>query len=229
MPIQPSRNAPASSDRVLPASMYNVGVAANHVAAGGVVAVPTDTIYGLAASASHPAGVAGIYAAKQRSGAKPLAICVADLEDVPRYAEVSHLPPGVLTDLLPGPVTLLLTKRSDAPLAPELNPGTSLIGIRIPDHQFLRAVCRQHKGALALTSANVSGGRSSVEPAEFAALWSQCAAVFDGGRAAAGRAGSTILDLTVPGQFRVVRRGNGFAAAVKTLEEVHGLKHIIGE
>lgn len=80
---------------------------------------------------------------------------------------LQHLPKGLLEDLLPGPVTLLLRRLPDAPLAPELNPGVDAIGIRIPDAPFIRAVCRQHRSALALTSANVSGGLSSVEVAEF--------------------------------------------------------------
>ena len=78
-----------------------------------------------------------------------------------------HLPRGLLEDLLPGPVTLLLARRHDAPLAPELNPGVAAIGIRIPDAPFIRAVARQHRTALALTSANISGGMSSIDVAEF--------------------------------------------------------------
>lgn len=78
-----------------------------------------------------------------------------------------HLPDGLLEELLPGPVTLLLQRRPEAPLAAELNPGVSAIGIRIPAAPFIRAVCRQHRSALALTSANISGGTSSIEVAEF--------------------------------------------------------------
>jgi tRNA A37 threonylcarbamoyladenosine synthetase subunit TsaC/SUA5/YrdC len=70
-------------------------------------------------------------------------------------------------ELLPGPVTLLLTRRADAPLAEELNPGVGAIGVRIPDSPFIRALCRQHRGALALTSANISGGMSSIAVDEF--------------------------------------------------------------
>lgn len=93
-------------------------------------------------------------------------------------ARLQHLPQGLLGDLLPGPVTLLLSRLPDAPLAAELNPGVDAIGIRIPDAPFIRAVCRQHRSALALTSANVSGGLSSVEVAEFQARTAR------GGRAA---------------------------------------------
>lgn len=82
-------------------------------------------------------------------------------------APLQHLPEGLLEDLLPGPVTLLLQRRPDAPLAAQFNPGVGAIGIRIPDSAFIRAVCRQHRAALALTSANISGSMSSVDVGEF--------------------------------------------------------------
>jgi 2',5'-phosphodiesterase len=138
------------------------------------------------------------------------------------------LPPGLLQDLLPGPVTLLLRRRADAPLAPELNPGVPAIGVRIPDAPFIRAVCRQHRAALALTSANISGGMSSVEVGEFEELWPACSLVFDGGRLDAGRSGSTVVDLTQPGRFAIARRGSGFARTVQLLADKYGLTHDLG-
>ena len=82
----------------------------------------------------------------------------------------------------------------------------------MPDSAFLLEVCQRHGGALALTSANPSGGASPVAVGEFRGLWPRCAAVFDGGQLAAGRAGSTIVDLTRPGRFRVARPGSAEAA-----------------
>lgn len=101
------------------------------------------------------------------------------------------------------------------------------IGIRIPDAPFIRAVCRQHRSALALTSANVSGGLSSVEVTEFQELWPSCSLVFDAGRLDAGRSGSTVIDLTTPGEFVIRRRGSGFARTMQLLQEKHGLKHVL--
>ncbi|KAL4445318.1 hypothetical protein ABPG77_011143 [Micractinium sp. CCAP 211/92] len=219
--------AAAGAGNVLPAAMYNAGLAAEALGREEVVAVPTDTLYGLAACANSSAAVAHIYATKQRGDHKPLAICVADLQDVGRYGDTQHLPKGLLEDLLPGPVTLLLRRLPDALLAPELNPGVDAIGIRIPDAPFIRAVCRQHRSALALTSANVSGGLSSVEVAEFQELWPACSLVFDAGRLDAGRSGSTVIDLTTPGEFVIRRRGSGFARTMQLLQEKHGLKHVL--
>ena len=80
-------------------------------------------------------------------------------------------------------------------------------GIRVPDSGFIREVCRRHGGALALTSANLSGAASPLDTSEFRHLWPRCAAVFDGGRIDAGRSGSTVLDLSAPGVFRIARSG----------------------
>lgn len=71
----------------------------------------------------------------------------------------------------------------------------------------MRAVCRQHGGALALTSANLSGEPSPLEASNFEALWPACAVVFDGGIIEADRAGSTVVDLSAPGTYRIVRAG----------------------
>ncbi|PSC75583.1 2, 5 -phosphodiesterase 12 [Micractinium conductrix] len=217
----------AGAGNVLPAALYNVGAAAEALARSEVLAVPTDTLYGLAACANSSSAVAHIYATKQRGDHKPLAICVADVGEVGRYGDTQHLPKGLLEDLLPGPVTLLLARLPGAPLAPELNPGVDAIGIRIPDAPFIRAVCRQHRSALALTSANKSGGLSSIAVNEFQELWPACSLVFDGGALDAGRSGSTVIDLATPGQFVISRRGAGFARTMQLLQEKYGLRHVL--
>lgn len=84
----------------------------------------------------------------------------------------------------------------------------------MPQNGFVRDVCRAHGGAIALTSANISGDTGPKDISEFRELWSECAAVFDGGTIdAAGRAGSTIIDLSEAGYFRILRRGAEQAAA----------------
>jgi 2',5'-phosphodiesterase len=91
----------------------------------------------------------------------------------------------------------------------------------------MRDVCRLHGGALALSSANLSGGRSPVDTSEFRELWPQCEAVFDGGTiCGAGRHGSTIIDLSEPGCFRILRRGDDQLAAqyAQQLRAVHRLE-----
>ena len=96
-----------------------------------------------------------------------------------------------------------------------VHPKSCGAGIRVPRNGFIRDVCRAHGGAIALTSANVSGdgGCKSAHEAHLQPLWSHCTAVFDGGPIAEGnRAGSTIIDLSEPGYFRILRRGLDQAA-----------------
>ena len=83
---------------------------------------------GLAASARSTAAVRRIYDIKRRQESAPLAVCVGDVHDVSVYGDVGHLPAGLLPRLLPGPTTVILPRRPDAPLSPELNPDTSTIG-----------------------------------------------------------------------------------------------------
>ncbi|TRY92371.1 hypothetical protein DNTS_012359, partial [Danionella cerebrum] len=127
--------------------------------AGQVVAVPTDTIYGLACAAQNSAAVQKVYEIKGRNEQKPLAICLPEIQDIYRFCKVC-VKDDLLRDLLPGPVTLVL-ERSPT-LNPDLNPFTKLIGVRIPDHPFMRRLCQLCDEPLALTSANISEQTSTV-------------------------------------------------------------------
>jgi tRNA A37 threonylcarbamoyladenosine synthetase subunit TsaC/SUA5/YrdC len=172
-----------------------VGDAAAALRGGRVVALPTDTLYGLAADAASAAGVAALRAAKRRAPRRPLAVAVADVADIGRYCDTAGLPPGLLASLLPGPVTVLLPALPGAPLAPGLLGGDAatdamavdggggadafsdteateaaaaraaagVLGVRVPQCEFARAVARALGGAVALSSANVSGGEGALE------------------------------------------------------------------
>ena len=203
----------------LPASKYNVRKAVAALRRGGVVALPSDTIYGVAACAASSEGVRRVYDCKRRSANVPLSICVQDIASVAAYGDTDHLPPGLLEALLPGPVTLLLRRLEEAPLDPSLNPGTRAIGIRIPACEFLCAVASAHGGALALTSANVSGSSSTKSVWEFREIWDACEHVFDGGELDANDiAGSTVVDLSSPGSFKVLRAGCAEAQTTEILQ-----------
>ncbi len=112
--------------------------------------------------------------------------------------------------------------RRSAVLNPRFNPDTDLIGVRVPDHRLVRLLCRLCAGPVALTSANVSNGRSSLCLAEFSALLPHLSLAFDdGGRlaqlAADERAGSTVVDLSRAGRFAVIREGSAAARTRKVL------------
>lgn len=182
-----------------------------------VIALPTDTIYGLAANAQCGEAVKRVYAIKGRHLAKPLAICVSEVKDIKKWGNTSHLPSKLLAELLPGPVTIVL-HRTEL-LNPQLNSGTQKVGIRIPNSEFIRRLTAVTGFPLALTSANKSNETSPLAVEEFSALWPQLAAVFDGGRIGEDRAGSTIVDLTLPGKYQIVRKGSDFDATISVLHK----------
>ena len=152
----------------------------------------------------------------------------------------------LLRELLPGPVTVVL-RRTPA-LNPELNPGTDLVGLRVPAHPFVRQVARQCCAAaepspLALTSANKSNETSAIRVQEFAELWPRLAHVFDGGHlyssggdgdgqqgstkadaseGATWRSGSTVVDLSHDRRYRIIRAGCALEATVRVLEDKYG-------
>ncbi|KAG0467019.1 hypothetical protein HPP92_018599 [Vanilla planifolia] len=199
------------------ASEKHVAESVKAIKAGKVIAVPTDTIYGFACDACSAMAVNKIYEIKGRNLTSPLAICVADVSDISRFANVDGLPDGLLDSLLPGPVTVVLTRGDSSILDKTLNPGLKSIGVRVPDYDFIRAVARGSGSALALTSANFSGQPSSISPKDFEHLWHHCAYVFDGGLLQSGRAGSTVVDLTKLRSFKILRSGSAREKTVQVL------------
>ncbi|CAN0898753.1 Threonylcarbamoyl-AMP synthase [Linum grandiflorum] len=186
---------------------------------GKVIALPTDTLYGFACDACSSEAVNRIYEIKGRKHTSPLAICVGDVSDIERFAVIDHLPSGLLDSILPGPVTLILSRGTSSVLEKSLNPGLDSIGVRVPDYNFIRAVARGLGRAIALTSANLSGQPSSVSIKDFLNLWQQCAYVYDGGVLPSGRAGSTIVDLRKGGKYRILRPGSAKEETVGILEK----------
>mmetsp|Transcript_9356 Transcript_9356/g.28148 ORF Transcript_9356/g.28148 Transcript_9356/m.28148 type:complete len:1012 (-) Transcript_9356:263-3298(-) len=226
-PTSTDGSGDGSSDEAqpLPAKLPQIPAALIALQSG-VIAIPTDTLYGFACPATSAAGIEAIYRIKGRQASAPLAVCLADVWQVGVYGEAAHLPAGLLRALLPGPVTVVLKRRPDAPLAAQLNPGVGTLGIRIPNHGFVRDLCRGVGGALALTSANPSGAPSALEVTDFQQLWPSCSAVFDGGPIpTSARDGSCIVDLTDPKVFRILREGNerAYCNAIDMLK-LHGMQ-----
>ncbi|XP_064221029.1 threonylcarbamoyl-AMP synthase-like [Aotus nancymaae] len=195
--------------------------------AGALVAVPTDTLYGLACAASCSAALHAVYRLKGRSEAKPLAlaVCLGRMDDVYRYCRV-RVPEGLLKDLLPGPVTLVM--ESSEELNKDLNPFMPLVGIRIPDHTFMQDLAQMFESPLALTSANLSSQASSLNVEEFQDLWPQLSLVIEGGQIGDGqspecRLDSTVVDLSVPGKFGIIRPGCALENTTAILQQKYGL------
>ena len=184
---------------------------------GSVIAVPTDTIYGVACLAQSTYGVKKIYSIKSRDVLKPIAILVSSVSQVSQYAEVSELISMVLQRLLPGPVTAVLPRKET--LNPELNPGVESIGIRVIESDLLTPLVNALDEPLALTSANVSGEPSSLCVEDFASIHKDLDFILDAGTIATPRDGSTVVDFSQEGRYSIIREGQEFHKTVTTIEE----------
>lgn len=162
--------------------------------AGGTVIVPTDTVYGLAALPSVAGATDELFALKDRSGGQPLAVLVADVGQVMTLVEPpSDTVAQWMATLWPGPLTLVLERCAEArDLA--LGGDDDTIGVRLPDHDFVRALAAE-VGPIATTSANRSGEPTPIDArAAAAALTGPVDLVVDGGPA--GTVASTVVDAT---------------------------------
>ena len=175
--------------------------------AGGIVAVPTETVYGLAARADSDEAVAAIYRAKGRPSFNPLIVHVPDLEAARALAEVDERSEALVETLWPGALTLVLPRRTDGNLAPAVSAGLPTVALRCPAHPLMRTLLERCGFPLAAPSANKSGAISPTEPAHVAAsLGGAVSLILDGGRCEAGIE-STIVALRGDGRWQVLRPG----------------------
>lgn len=145
---------------VLPADDAAITAAADLLRGGQIVAIPTETVYGLAADAGNADAVAKIYAAKGRPDFNPLIVHVPDKAAAEKLAEFSELADRLAEAFWPGPMTLVLPLRGDAPVTKAVTAGLSTIAIRCPAHPVMQAVLAKSRLNLAAPSANKSGGIS---------------------------------------------------------------------
>lgn len=123
---------------------------------GGVVAFPTDTVYGLGASLRFPDALARIYDIKGRDAAKSLPVLLSSIERIPLVAEVpDERVLALLRRFWPGPLTIALPAKAGVP--PQVVASDGTVGVRVPDHSIALTLCERAGGALATTSANRSG------------------------------------------------------------------------
>ncbi len=128
---------------------------------GGIVGIPTETVYGLAADALNGGAVAKIFAAKGRPMDNPLIVHIADFSDIEKYGLVKEIPDGaerLARAYWPGPLTIIM-KRSDV-IPKEVSAGLDTVAIRLPSHPLARQIIREAGVPLAAPSANLSGSPS---------------------------------------------------------------------
>lgn len=196
------------------ASPAAVTQAAEDLRAGAPVAVPTETVYGLAARADSAAAVAAIYRAKGRPDFNPLIVHVADLAQAETLACFDDRARALAAAFWPGPLTMVLPLRAGARIAPAVTAGLPTVALRCPAHPTMRAVLAATGLPLAAPSANRSGAVSPTRAQHVAAsLAGRIALVLDGGPCAAGIE-STIVALRADGGWQMLRPGPVTAAAL---------------
>ncbi len=181
--------------------------------AGGLVAFPTETVYGLGGDATDDRAVAAIFAAKGRPRFNPLIAHVADLDAVEALVEVDDRARRAAAAFWPGPLTLVLPRRADSPLSLLCSAGLDSAAVRMPSHPLAQALLRACGRPLAAPSANPSGRVSPTTAAHVReGLGGKVPLVLDGGPCTVGLE-STVLDLSGP-VARILRPGSIGAAAL---------------
>ena len=183
----------------------NIGKAAEILRRGGLVAVPTETVYGLAGSALDEAAVRRIYEVKGRPEVKALSMMVPDESAMARWCvEVPRAAHHLAKRFWPGPLTIVL--RAGGAIPAIMLAGGSTVGLRCPDHPLTLALLREADLPLAAPSANPSGAPSPKTADEVLTYFDgEIDAILDGGRCGIGRE-STIIDLSAP-PYRILRQG----------------------
>ena len=170
---------------------------------GGLVAFPTDTVYGVGALVFDEPAVKSIYTAKERPVEKAIPVLIWDREDVIKIAEaVPFFAARLIARFWPGPLTVLVPKKETLP---EMVSATATVGVRVPDHEVARALLRL-AGPLAVTSANRSSQPSPVTAQEVREqLGGRIPLILDGGQTPGG-VPSTLVDCTGD-EIQILREG----------------------
>ncbi len=197
---------------------------------GALVALPTETVYGLGADARNGEAVAGIYAAKGRPSFNPLIVHLPDIETAKRYVKWTDEADRLAQAFWPGALTLVLPLKPDSGLSSLVTAGLPSLAVRVPAHPAMRQVLQALDGPVAAPSANPSGKISATTAAHvLAGLYGKIAAVLDDGACSVGLE-STIIGLT--GLRPTLLRAGGLpseaieAALGQTLEIVDGAEII---
>ena len=201
---------------ILPADDAAITAAADLLRGGQIVAVPTETVYGLAADASNADAVAHIYAAKGRPDFNPLIVHVPDKAAAERLALFDDLADRLAAAFWPGPMTLVLPLRAGATVTKAVTAGLPTIAIRCPAHPVMQSVLAKTGLNLAAPSANKSGGISPTRAEHvLASLGGAVPMILDAGPCAAGLE-STIVAVRENG-WQILRPGPVTAEAIEAI------------
>ncbi len=170
--------------------------AAEILRGGGLVAFPTETVYGLGADALDGKAVAGIFAAKNRPSFNPIITHVANRHDAEKYVEADARAKGLMAAFWPGPLTLILPKKKDCGISDLVSAGLATVAIRMPSHPVALALIEKAGLPIAAPSANASGEPSATTPKHVQeSLQDRVPFILAGGACTVGLE-STVLDLS---------------------------------
>jgi len=197
---------------------------------GGVICLPTDTVYGIAVALETQGGIEQLYAAKSRPPDKAIALLLADVDQAAEIGELSEAVRALAGAFWPGGLTLVVPRRTDRPLPAaltggELAPGeVSTVGLRVPGHATPRALAAA-LGPLPTTSANRSGEPEARDADEIEAiLGDSIDLILDGGPSSGGMA-STVVDMS-GGTLRILRHGAIPESAIRRSLESATLREV---
>jgi L-threonylcarbamoyladenylate synthase len=208
--------SPGQKPELVPPTDANIARAADLLRAGGLVAFPTETVYGLGADATDDRAVASIFEAKGRPRFNPLIVHVPDMSAAEAVVHFDERAERLAETLWPGALTLVLPRRPDSPLSLLVSAGLESVAVRVPNHPVARSLLKAVGRPIAAPSANRSGAVSPTTPLHVAeSLEARVSLILSAGRCPIGLE-STVLDLT--GADPILLRPGGV-----TLEELEAL------
>jgi len=189
---------------LLPATPAGIAAAVDRLRQGGLLGLPTETVYGLAADATQPAAVAAVFAIKGRPGNHPLIVHVADAAAARQWAaDWPEAAARLAAAFWPGPLTLVVPR--GAAVLPAVTGGQDTVALRVPQHPLAQAVLRQFAGAVVAPSANRYGRLSPTRAADVIAEFGPALPVLDGGECSVGLESTIVACLR--NEVRVLRPG----------------------
>lgn len=196
----------------------NIALCAAHLQAGGLVAFPTETVYGLGADATHDTAVARIFAAKGRPQINPIIVHYLNAREAEQDVVFTPLAELLASLFWPGPLTLILPRKDNCRLSKLTSAGLPTQGVRVPDHPVARQLLQATSWPIAAPSANASGSMSPTTPQHvLQSLGDRAELVLAGGKARVGLE-STVVDAT--GHLPVLLRHG--AVTLEDLQQATG-------
>jgi len=213
--------------RIVAADEAGIAEAADVLRSGGVVALPTDTVYGVAVAMSTAGGVERLFHVKQRPPDKGIMLLLADEAQAPEIGAMTPAATALGGAFWPGGLTVIVPQRPNVALPAALTGGAPTIGLRVPDHATPRALAAA-VGPLPTTSANRSGQPEARDAAEIAEqIGDAIELIVDGGPAHGGPA-STVVDCTGE-RATILRSGAIEPARIAAILDAAGIPHAIAD